>query len=241
MTPLYAAILILGASGSATRSMEVEGESIGGIVLQVAIGGVKDVLGSIERRDGTRREISVAELTKRLPRDYWLRIDGQPRTGWKSWCEAVVRVGAYVTDCRRDGSVGYGYRLRIRGFDDVTTSTEIRDGRVVKTFNASWTERIKIGRLTREIPIHVQISIRADETDLQSTRLVGTATGTADTRDFDCRLVRRFADKRAADELDSGLADALERIQTGGTELYQHGASDVLTIVRDAIRIGRGR
>jgi hypothetical protein len=113
---------------------------------------------------------------------------------------------------------------------------------VVLTTSTGWTERIKITeRLTREIPIHVRVFIMAKESEHGTTHISGVATGYADTRDFDCRLVRRIAEQRAADELDSGLADALERIQTGGTELYQHGASDVLTIVRASINIGSRR
>jgi hypothetical protein len=54
-------------------------------------------------------------------------------------------------------------------------------------------------------------------------------------------VVNRFADKRASDELNSGLAEALLRIQTGGERYYAGGASDVLTIVRASIRIGSRR
>jgi hypothetical protein len=53
-------------------------------------------------------------------------------------------------------------------------------------------------------------------------------------------LVRRIAERRAADELRDGLEDALERIQAGGTELYLSGdAGRVVEILRSAVRIGR--
>jgi hypothetical protein len=135
--------------------------------------------------------------------------------------------------------VEYRYQLSVRGYA-VSRCTEISDGCVTLTTSTGWVETVKIGRLTREIPINVTVVIEATE-GVGRTRLHGYARGHADLAEFRCRLIRRFADKQAAAELDSGLATALLRIQTGGTELYEHGASDVLTIVRESIRIGSRR
>ena len=119
--------------------------------------------------------------------------------------------------------------------------TEVRDGRVVKTINASWIERVPITkRLTREVPINVTIVIDATERD-SSTLLAGTAYGNASLSAFDCRIVRRIAEKRAAAELREGLAAALLGIERGGTGFYRAGASDALTIVRASIDIGANR
>ena len=220
--------------------MAVENQTIGGIVLQCVAGAVSDGLG--------RRDRSEALDYGSVLRSATLRIDGQPRTGWRAWAEAgwrVVgyalhrRVAGHVSDSAYAGSVAYDYRLRIRGYD-IRRSTEIADGHVLLTTSTGWTERVKIGRLTREIPIHVEIRIEATETG-HRTYLVGVAAGRADTSDFRCRVVNRFADKRASDELNSGLAEALLRIQTGGERYYAGGASDVLTIVRASIRIGSRR
>jgi hypothetical protein len=99
-------------------------------------------------------------------------------------------------------------------------------------------EHVKVGRSIKRIPIHVQISINAVE-HAEKTSLTGTARGTADTSDFQCGLVRRIAEQRAGAELREGLRRALWTIQDGGTELYRLGASDVLSIVRASIDIGR--
>jgi hypothetical protein len=47
--------------------------------------------------------------------------------------------------------------------------------------------------------------------------------------------------RQDADELGSGLPEALLRIQTGGERYYAGGASDVLDAVRASIRIGNRR
>jgi hypothetical protein len=232
MTALYAAILLFSASGSASRTAEYE-QSIGGIVLQCIAGAISDGMdGRTHGSDWSLARINAAVEAA----DIRLRIDGQPRTGWRAWAEAVWRVVGYVGDRQHAGSVGYEYRVRLSGFDDVTTSTEIRDGRVVKIVNASWVEVVKIGRLTRRIPIHVSIEIRATESSDGVTRLVGTATGRADMRDFDCGLVRRFADKRASDELREGLDTALSTIQREGVAFYR--GADAIAPVVERIRAG---
>jgi hypothetical protein len=122
----------------------------------------------------------------------------------------------------------------------VTTSTAVQDGYVCKTISTGWVEKVQIGRLTRRIPIHVSVSIRADEAGNGATRIVGTATGYADTSDFRCRLVRAYAERTAASDLREGLEQALLRIQRGGTELYLAGdTGEVILILRSAVQIGR--
>ena len=111
---------------------------------------------------------------------------------------------------------------------------------MILTTSIGWVETVKVGRGTKRIPINVSIFIRATESN-GATRITGVARGTADTSDFDCGIVRRIAESKATSQFATGLPEALKRIQRGGTELYAAGASDVLTIVRDAIRIGRGR
>lgn len=235
---LLFAVRANAASGSAQHSMEVD-DSIAGIVGQVILGGVKDVLPTLWKRATDSEGTGRGNLLP-LPNDSGfcptLRIDGISRIGWRAWAEAGWRVVGYAADTQHAGSVCYDYRLRIRGYD-IRRQTEIADGYVLLTTSTGWIETVKIGRLTREIPIHVSISIRADETDLRTTRIVGSATGTADTRDFQCRIVRRIAEQRAAAELDSGLTDALLRIQRDGTGFYRGGASDVLSAL-EAIDIG---
>jgi hypothetical protein len=273
MTSLYAAILILSDSGSAARTLETT-DSIAGIVLQVAIGGVTDAIGrftAVGNSEAAARN-SSADIGRRLRKmEPTLRIDGTERTGILAWAGAAYRVAGYALD-RRDpirvderptanqgrrtgvfaddgagyaidrehgGRVAYSYRVSVRGYD-VRRHTEISDGRVTLTTSIGWVETVKVGRLTRRIPIHVSIEIRASEGTTAGdavTSLVGTATGTADTSDFHCRLVRRIADKRAAAELESGLGRVLLVLETTGRGWYAAGASDVLDAVR-TIRIG---
>ena len=234
MTTLLA-LLILGANASAQRSMTVEDQTIAGIVLQVVAGGINDALPKLRRvAGGSAGNVDWPVLD--VPA---LRIDGEPRAGWRAWGEAVCRIAGYATDLRDDGSIGYAYLVQLRGMD-VTTSTTVLDGYVWKTISTGWIERVEITRrITREIPIHVVIVITATERGTE-TYLVGTATGYADTRDFRCRLVRRIAEQRAATELRIGLADALRRIQDGGTRLYLAGDTrEVIAILRSAVKIGR--
>ena len=63
--------------------------------------------------------------------------------------------------------------------------------------------------------------------------------GHADLRAFRCGIVRRIAEQRAADELDAGLADALATIQRGVEGFYAAGASDVLMVLHEAVKIGK--
>jgi hypothetical protein len=229
------------ATGLAVRTMETD-HSIARIIVSVTWGAVNDVIA----RDGTgvRGSGRILPWIKRVvgragiegPR-VALRIDGQPRTGFWAWAGAAYRVAGYATDRQHEGSVDLAYELEFRGYP-IRTTTTIRNGFVGKTFSTAWTEIVPITkRLTREVPIHVCIVIRATETD-GSTRIIGVGRGTADTSDFACRLVRRIAEREAGDELDRGLGRLWLVAETEGRKLYAAGASDVLDAVRDAIRIG---
>lgn len=240
---IIAAILILGATGSAERRLETEQE-IAGIVVRVVIGAIGDVFNS--KTSGLRPGGLL-----RMGQAPTLTIDGQHRTGWRALGEAVLRVARYAANGtgevdgrghrgtgeveRISGSVGYAYRLRIRGYD-VRRATRIENGYVLLTTDAWWTEVVPVGRLTRRVPIHVVIVITATEHADGSTLLVGTATGTADTSDFSCGIVRRIAERKAAATLNSGLAAALASIQRKGTDWY-HGADEYTAILDN---IGNG-
>jgi hypothetical protein len=236
VTTIYAAILILGATATAERRMET-GASIEEIIGRVAWGAVSDVIGG----EQTERFDLGGLVRQEVLRTAELTIDGHPRTGWAAWAGAAWRVCGYALDKQNAGSVEYSYHINIRGFA-VKRHTEIRDGRVTLTTSTGWVERVPITKgIVRRIPIHVSITIRADETDLQSTRIVGTATGTADTRSFRCGLVRSIADSAASRELDAGLRQALETVQRRGVQWYLGATElgDVIEILQDGIELGR--
>ena len=219
------AILILSATGEARRELQVEQEPIG-IVARVAWGAVSDVIGS--ERTG---RIDLGGLVRQeVLRTAVLTIDNQPRTGWRSWTEAAWRVAGYAIDRRNTGSVWYAYSVRVRGYD-VRRETRIEDGRVLLTTTADWTETVPvIGRITREVPIHVQIVVSAIENE-RGTVLSGVATGTADTSDFRCRRIRNNrAEPGAADTLREELGRALDAVRRRGTNWY-HGADEISGIL----------
>ncbi len=220
------------ATGSATRTMAVD-DSIAGIVGQVIAGAVSDVFASGLQRDGRIDPMVYRELLESIS----LRIDDQPRTGIIAWLAAINRVAGYVCDRQTVGSIQYSYSVRLRGYV-VQRETRIANDSVFLTTSTGWTETVQFGRLTRRIPIHVAIRIEAIES-AGKTLLVGTATGWANLSSFRCGLVRRIAEQRAAAEFDAGLGRALRTIQREGTDLYQHGASDVLHIIHEAIQIGK--
>jgi hypothetical protein len=224
---IIAAILILGATGHAERSMVVEQE-ISGIVARCVAGGVKDVFsGTRQGLQGGRTGSYIRASGKTLQ----LQIDNQPRTGWKSWVEAVCRTAGYAADWKLDGSIEYEYRLRLRGYD-IRRATRIENGCVVLTTDAWWVEVVPVGRSTRGIQIHVTITITAREHN-ESTLLVGLATGTAGLADFRCRIVRRIAERQASEALRVGLAEALLSVEFRGREWYF--ASDNYAGVLDGI------
>jgi hypothetical protein len=141
------------------------------------------------------------------------------------------------------GCVKYTYRLHVRGCN-VRRETRISDGEILLTTDVSWVEVVPVGRSTREVPINVSIIIRATERGAQ-TYLLGTARGYADTRDFRCSIVRSIAERRAAEELQTGLAAVLLGIEIGGRRYYSGAmstdAAEIVAAVRAAIRIGRVR
>lgn len=218
-------LLLIGACGSASRTMTVE-PSIESILVRVVAGGVRDVLARRTHEADWAIDRIYAGLEAE---DIRLRIDGQPRTGVIAWAAAAYRVAGYVVDRQSSGAVEYEYRLRVRGFD-VRRKTVIEDGRVLLTTDV-------YGRIGPRGELHhVCLSIRADETGLHETRIVGTATGYS-TIGSRCWFLRWIAERRArkgkrqplqeyigseiARELDAQL---LGRVQAGGIDLYRAGS-----------------
>lgn len=224
-----------------SRSLTTD-ETIAGIIVQVAWGAVEDAMPKLlQSADTDGREAGGALLD--VPT---LRIDSRPRTGFWAWLAALHRVAGYALrsdvcqTCPPEGeldSVAYGYWLTVRGYR-VRRDTEIRDGRVVLTTSTAWTEIVRIPlpkflqwllgkkEIIREVPIHVALTITADET-VGRTRLVGVAVATADTSDFHCRGVRfRIAEPKAEAALRSGLDSALLAVQQQGTDWFHAGQFD---------------
>lgn len=233
---ILAAILIISATGSAQRSLVVEQE-ISGILLRVAWGEVSDV--SLR---GRFRATGVVGSSFEIP-DVSLTIDSQPRTGWRAWGEAAIRVTYYAVaaDNRREGFVQYSYVINLRKYC-IQRRTTISDGCVTLTTDIQWTEQVDIGRLTREIPIYVRVVINANERS-GGTVIVGTGTGTADTSDFQCFIVRRIAERQAAATLDRELPRVLRAIEQRGRSWYAAGEMpSIVSSIGDGIRaIGRLR
>lgn len=232
---ILAAILLIGATGHAERSMETDA-SIGRIVASVAWGAVSDVALSWEADFGAIANRVGGILASHTTPVVSLAIDGESRTGWRSWAAAGLRVGGYVADVRSDGSVGLAYSLQIRGYA-ISTTTAVSDGQVIKTVDAWWTETTPIiGRITRKVPIHVSITIRATE-DAETTRLIGIATGTADTSDFRCQRIRRNrAEPDANAALRVQLPAVLRTIEREG-RLFYAGGADIADVL-DRIKLG---
>lgn len=227
---------VFAAPGSAVRTMESK-RRIPEIVLQVIAGAVSDGLHGTDGRFSGLSGVGRFGFSG-------LKIDGEQREGFWAWCGAAYRVAGYAASDgsevrRRGGSVEYSYQLTVRGYV-VRRSTRIQDGHVLLTTSTGWVETVPIGRLTRRIPIRVTFTITALEIESGSV-LRGLATGTADTGEFRCGIVRRIADQRASNELDSGLAEALGAIQREGIRYYQGAAelAPVLDEMRRAINFGR--
>lgn len=235
-----------GATASASRSMETSA-SIGRIVAQCGAGLFHDA--RLVGRTSGLREKTNGFLAGLEAADFRLTIDGQPREGLQAWADAAWRIGSYAADTRHAGSVGLAYRLRLRGYN-ITTTTAVSDGRVEKVIDAWWTETVVIPlppflqrllkkkAIIRKVPIHVCIPIRADEESDGTTRIVGTATGTADTRQF---CLRRVAERQATQQLNAGLRNALIEIERRGRLAYASGSdiADVLDGIKLGINIGQ--
>jgi len=203
-------LLILGASGTATRSIVVD-DSIAGIVARVAMGGVRDVLGRRNRLQGVDDSV--------LLRSAKLTIDGEPASGICGWGMAAARTVGYATDLCDRGSVAYAYGLHLRGLD-IRRETLISDDHVLLTTDV-------YGRIgPRGELYHVRVSIQANKTGNGSVQITGTATGWTHIGDR-CRLVRRIAERQISAVLGRELLGA---IQSGGTRLYHagelHGITD---------------
>lgn len=229
---LAAAILILGATGHAERSMEST-DSIEGIVGQCLGGLLSDAgqayLGATAGRNDFGSRISLDSFPQ-------LTIDGQPREGLRAWGEAGCRVARYVINTEATGRVEYSYSLQVRAYT-VRRHTEIRDGRVMLTTDAWWTEVVQVTRrISRRVPIHVTITISASERSGPATVLVGTAIGRADTREFRCGLVRRIAERQASDTLRVQLPAVLRTIERGGRKFYA-GGTEIAGLL-DRIHLG---
>ena len=216
-----AAILILGACGSASRTMTVDA-SIEQIVVRVVAGGMNDATGRLRpMREMRWREIQTT-LQRIREMQIVLRIDGTERTGVFAWTAAAARVAGYAVSRPKDreqvasvrggtGSVEYSYRLRVRGLD-IIRRTWIENRRISLVTDVYGS--IADGKLN-----HVRLVLVAVET-ADGTRITGLATGDSAIGDH-CRLVRRIAERAIADGLDREL---LARIQRGGIDLYRAGA-----------------
>jgi hypothetical protein len=220
-----AAILILGAAGSASREIVVE-PSIKRILVNVITGGVKDVIGKHESGGGGVGGLRMGNaLAAWQEAEIRLSIDGQPRSGVIAWIAAAYRVAGYALDRRTEGTVEYQYRLRIRDFV-VYRRTRISDGRVVLTTDVYG----HVG--PRGELYHVRLVINATEFRLggsgaepalaakNATRITGIATGYSRIGER-CRVVARIAGRQIADAMGRGL---LDRIQAGGIDLYRAGS-----------------
>ena len=136
-----------------------------------------------------------------------------------------------VTGVELESSPGRGIRRE----------TRISDGELLLTTDVRWVETVKItNRITREVPIHVTMQITATESTGQ-TVLRGVATGEAGTEEFRCGVIRGIAERRAAAELNTGLARAISAIESGGRRYYASGSADIAGVLRDSIGIGRAR
>ena len=197
---IYAAILIFASTGSASRETTVP-VSIERVLWGVICGGVRDVLLN-SRSSRVRLRLPDVSVS--------LRIDGTVRSGIAAWAGAAYRVAGYATDRRTDGSVEYGYRLRIRGFV-VERRTRIADGCVVLTTDVYGSIGPR-GELT-----HVRLVLQGTEIGMD-TRLRGSLTGWSRIGDR-CGLVRRIAERAISRELAAVLAD----IETKGRGLYASG------------------
>ena len=204
MSSIAAAILILGACGSASRTMVVE-PSIESILIRVVAGGVKDVL---ERRMG--KMLSVQVTGQNQSNRAWempavsLRIDGQPRTGVLAWAAAAHRVAGYALDRETGrasepdhgglagmetqrtglrGSVEYAIRdwmpqwLRSNDSGSVEYSYRL----TVRGFNVWRTTRITDGRVVLTTDVYGRIGPRGElyhvRLDLLATEVDSLETG----------------------------------------------------------------
>lgn len=206
---VYAAVLLMGACGSASRTVVVE-PSIGQIVLRVAAGGVVGNRGSGQHDRGWRLD-DVGRVG----------IDGTDRRGAIAWLHAGAKIAGFVTDAWPSGSVEWDYAVRVKGLR-VWRHTEIRDGFVRLTTDI----RGPLG--PRGEMYRVVFTITATE-GAGGTKITGVATGWTHIGQR-CRLVARIAGREVSKGLQRDLLGAVER---GGRRLYAEG--DVSALVDEFV------
>ena len=209
---IYAAILLLSSTGSASRETTVP-VSIERVLWGVICGGVRDVALRFVPTDipvlGRANGLDVRALS--------LRIDGTVRSGVFAWTGAAYRVAGYATDRRTDGSVEYWYRLRIRGFV-VERRTRIADGCVVLTTDV-------YGSIGPRGELHyVEMVLRATEISAGTTAITGSLVGRSHIGDR-CRIVRRIAEQR----ISKALAAVLAETEVRGRRLYSAGDPNAIS------------
>jgi hypothetical protein len=222
---IYAAILILSATGSAGRQVIVA-PGIEQIVLQIGAGAALDL---------TRESDAEALLEKirgRLMSGGFspptLAIDGCQVDGLAAWKSAAKRVAGYALDREQDGSIEIRNAGQVRGMY-VRRCYRIVDGRVTVTLDTAVVEYSN----GKRIPVAVRIVIDAHET-AEGTVLTGRAYGDADLSAFRCRLVRRIASRVASGQVSAGLADTLRTIDRRGHAWY--AAGDLLALESELLK-----
>lgn len=199
---IYVAVLLLGACGSASRTVVVE-PTIAAIVWRVAMGGARDVVGSGSSSAAGFAKFDISQIV--------LSVNGAKASGAIAWLIAGAKVAGFVTDAWRSGSIEWDYHVCIRGLS-VWRRTEIRDGYVRLTTDIFGSMGPR-GELYR-----VKCTITA--TALRGgTEVTGTATGwTAIGRRS--RLVARIAGR----EVSRGMQrELLSVVEAGAYRLYQTG------------------
>lgn len=232
MINFVAAILILSATESASRSKDVADETIAGIMLRVAAGGVQDIL----HRPG--EGLSFTNIVKRFSDvDLQLEIDGFKQIGAMGWVRAVVRIVAYTADWQKSGAVHLIYTFH---FDEYVVRREsvYSNDHVVFITDISWVETVPITRrITKTIPIAVRFTITASNVSA-AVHIDGLAQGSVDLSGFRCPLIKKVADRKAADKLSGSLSAALLKIDQQGT-VWFHSANlpSIIKDIRDTLKI----
>lgn len=230
---MYAVVslLLIGAGGSATRQMVTE-PSIAAIVGQIVVGGAKDAWSTVSHPRGRGAGVQIRDFTAPT-----LTVDGESRIGVYGWGEVVWRIVTYAVDWRHGGSVEYRYQFTHGGYF-IIRRTKICDGCLELTTDIYWVERVPVGRQTVRVPIHVCITLRANDTGTSTgTEITGCATGVANVSAFRCPVARRIAERQASKILDRELMGALVRIEQTGRGFYAAGElPEVVGIIGSGIR-----
>lgn len=224
-------LLLIGASGSATRQIATE-SSTATIVGQIALGGIKDAWSAGGSSRGNGIDLRFSDFAAPT-----ITVDGESRVGVCGLGEAVWRVVTYVIDWRRGGSVGYCYQFTHDEYF-IIRCTEIRDGCIMLTTDIYWVEQVSVGQRAIRVPIHIQIVIRVNDTGTPiGTEIAGYATGVASVSAFRCPLARCIVERQASKILNRELVGALIRIEQTGRGLYAAGElPGVIGVVGTGIR-----